>query len=90
MMKKINWKPKGLKAEASAYVGCIRLCCYKHYTRRAECRWYASVGHTAANMRYGPKRCSSSKAKEDAVRLARELLLDYQAGLTAEMKNFDL
>lgn len=105
-MRKINWKPKGSNKHASARIGSISLSCHLHYPSlnwlwvhtndKRRCRWFAVVstsehkGYYVAEERKGPIRHSLSKAKEDAIRLARELLLDHQAALDIEKKNFDL
>jgi hypothetical protein len=94
-MRKINWK--GSDEYASARVGSINLYCYlQHPTSNSNYRWFAIVstsehkGYYAAEVRKGPIRYSLSKAKEDAIRLTCELLIDYQVALDAEKKNFDL
>ena len=53
--------------------------------------WYAgiSIKHITL-IPLGPTRKSLSKAKEDAVRIAIQALLNYKAGLDKELKNFDL
>lgn len=92
-MRKINWQPKGSGISASTKIGCIDLCC-RHFHSKSEWRARVVINNDwrfrASSLRYGPIRKSLSRAKEDAIRLAREMLLDYQAGLAVEMKNFDL
>lgn len=44
----------------------------------------------SGTFRLGSMRKSLVEAKEDVIRLARELLIDYQTCLTIEMKKFDL
>jgi len=91
-MKKINWKqhsPNYIEAR----VGNVVLRCFSYRNLISlKLRWkaYASIRETSSTLRYGPLRNSLSKAKEDAVRLARELLMDYKASLTVEMKRFDI
>lgn len=67
-------------------------CFKRHKTATKTFRWQAEViiGQRSETLRVGPTRKSMVKAKEDAVRLARELLLDYYVCLKAEMANFDL
>jgi hypothetical protein len=92
-MLKINWEPKGSDKYARAQVGCITMCCRLQFTTdKLKYKWYADVfmKGNVMTMRVGPIRYSLPKAKEDCIRLARELLLDYRAGLKIEMKNFDL
>jgi|GEM_PF-5413698 len=90
-MKKIQWEPKGSRDSVYATVGSVKMHCYVHYTQMGIKRWYANVSimHRAATSRYGIKRKSMNKAKEDAVRMARELLLDYRAGVEKELANFE-
>lgn len=91
-MKKIYWKPKRPSKNNNPYItariGNIVLHCYSE----PKCLWSANVSirEMSGMFRHGPFRKSLSKAKEDAIRLARELLLDYRAGLAVELKNFDL
>lgn len=105
MMRKINWKGSDEYANAriggiNLYCHLLpisssnwRWMCTNSKRRR---RWSATVsinehkGYYAAEERKGPIRYSLSKAKEDAIRLVRELLLDHQAALDIEKKNFDL
>lgn len=99
-MKKINWEPKNSKKFVNATIGSVTLQCLPYKTRNSNDQWrgfvfikkpgFMFVGDRLIVHRYGPFRYSLSKAKEDAVQLARELLLDYQAGLDVELKNFDL
>ena len=91
-MKKIKWTPKGSRKYARAQVGCIVMHANLHYTGTATQRWYAdvSVRELGGTFRTGPVRKSMARAKEDAVQLARELLLDHHICILAEMKNFDM
>lgn len=85
-MKDIKWE---FSSNGSVFVkiGAFELRCLKSGTR-----WFAYVytSHVGNEGREGPLRHSLSKSKEDAVRIAREMLLDHQAGLVIEMKKFDL
>jgi hypothetical protein len=94
-MKKIEWKPKGSSSWVIANIGGITMMCCRivGFTKRAKPRWRASVKvafQGLSTKRFGPNRLSMKKAKEDAVRMAREFLLDYHAGLTIAMNEFDL
>ena len=93
-MRKIKWEPKGSSEYARGVVGGIKLHCSFTGAKGSRRRWFANVYFQIKNeintLRYGPKRKSLAEAKEDAVQLARELLLDYYASLIQEMKNFDL
>lgn len=89
-MKKIRWKHR--RHFATTNVGCIEMGCYARITNNRKTRWYAYVYDRKMMFkpRTGPLRHSQKKAKEDAVRLAGEVLLDYHAGLKLEMANFGL
>lgn len=91
-MKKINWKPKRPSKNSNPYItariGNMVLDCYSELRNQWSAR--VSIREMGGTFRFGPSRKSLSKVKEDAVRLSRELLLDYQAGLDVELKNFDL
>jgi hypothetical protein len=91
-MQKINWEPKGSRDSVNTQIGQIRLHCSRSFLASGDVRWYAYIYITSGVrfFREGPFRCSLQEAKEDAVRLARELLLDYQEGLDIEKANFDL
>ena len=97
-MKKIKWTYPYDPKCAYAKVGCIVMHCY---LRRSvprigtpTDRWYGyasiSIREHSETFRTGPIRKSMAKAKDDAVQLARELLLDYHTCLMTEMANFDL
>lgn len=74
-----------------AKVGSIRMRCWRVISRNSDIiRWRAHSGLYGRGVKSGPLRKCLCKAKEDAVRLARELLSDYQAGIDIELANFDL
>lgn len=93
-MRKIEWKPRGSGKDVTARIGCVVLHCWQYFThgKTSRRRWVAdaSIRELSGTFRYGCMRKSLAKAKEDAVRLTRELLLDYKVSLDVEMKNFDL
>lgn len=91
-MRKIEWKPKKSNEFVRARVGCLVLCCFSCFTKTSKKRWRAdvSIQERGGTFRQAPICQSLAQAKKDAVRMARELLLDYHAAVTAEMKNFDL
>ncbi len=90
-MQKINWK-LGACGYYLAVVGGLSLYCRKSWKSGKKVLWYGEVHirDGCQNSRHGLDRTSVVRAKKDAVKLARELLLDYYAGLLVEMKNFDL
>ncbi len=94
-MKEIEWEKRGWQNPIFAEIGSISLHCYPRLTATGLVRWYGRAWITKYpqypnNARVGGLRHTLGRAQEDAVRLAHELLLDYRAGLDAELKNFDL
>jgi len=92
-MKKINWKPKNSKTYAKAVVGSIIMYCNMKYPYGGDrYTWFAdvSIQEVSHTVRYGPLRKSINQAKEDAIKIACEMLLDYKECLKIEMANFDL
>ena len=82
----------------SAYVGSFYLSCKLCFTYSLPKRrlgWLAFANVTGSGMpaKISEKprmRQSLSDSKEDAIRLSKELLLDHQAALHIEMRNFGL
>lgn len=101
-MIKAKWEPKIVDKiyvnkklrEGNLYgrIGCLNLRCCLFHTQTGLRKWYSTIGIFGASMSgpRGPIRDSLFKAKEDCIRLARELLINYREGLKAELKNFDL
>lgn len=94
-MRKIKWTPTNRDREkyAKVQIGCIVMRANVFYPTQGKMkRWraYVSVQGRSRTLRVGPIRKSMAKAKEDSVRIARELLLDYHTCLLAEMQNFDI
>lgn len=86
-MKSIKWKVS--KHSARAIVGGMRLSCSLNKTR-----WYASVYCMKLEL-FNSTMCHKTyttlkEAQNEAVRLARELLLDVQTCLNVELANFGL
>lgn len=94
---KIRWIPKDTPDDgAVAKVGNMRLQCIRTGPDTASespgsNRWYAHVHMYGVyySIRCGSKRKSLARAKEDAVRIVRELISDAQLCLAIEMKNFE-
>ena len=81
----------------SAQVGSVCLSCrlcFNDSLPRRKLGWMGFVcirGTMFGRYTTKPKfRQSLSKSKEDAIQLSKELLLDHQAALYIEMRNFDL
>jgi hypothetical protein len=96
-MKKIEWKSQGSRDYMKAEVGSITLRSNIFY-QKSKKRWLGSahlegIGRETTyhiSPRYGSLRKSIDKAKEDAVRLAKEMLTDCSVALAVEMENFGL
>ncbi len=77
----------------SAMVGSIELCCYYYdIGKHSKPRWCAdiSIRRISGTFMLGPMRKSLDEAKNDAVLLARKLLLDFQICLDIEKKKFGI
>lgn len=90
-MKKIKWKERGY--DYHAQIGCITLDCLAVFNDRGQLlsapyRWKscASINSIAFLMREGPRRSTILRSKEDAIRLAKELLVDCHTAIEKEMK----
>lgn len=85
-MKKIEWKNDGSITGIEAKVGNMILRCHSfdHDDWMAE----VSINDIASTVRDGPQRKNREKAKEDAIRLAREIQMDQYAAIVEEMKRF--
>lgn len=91
-MRKIKWKQNSKYSRTvSARVGTVYMSCHSLITKVKTQWWYATVHIPHIRMiPVGPTRQSLSRAKEDAIRMASQTLLDYKTGLDKELKNFDL
>lgn len=69
-------------------IGNMCLGCYGFSTSTGKYRWYAVVYVSRISMctKRGVMRHSLEKAKEDAIRMAEELLIDLHVGIENEMK----
>lgn len=91
-MKKINWKTSNQSCDTRANLGSARFHCISLRTFTGKRRWYAIVyfDRNAIGRRIGPFRHSLLKAKEDAMRLGCEMLLDFHESIITEMRSFGL
>ena len=91
-MKPIKWEVYVNSANAS--VGGVRLSVYSHVTKSNKTKWMALVYYPyisrITEMIDGPIRKTIEEAQEDAIRLAREFLLNMQTCLNIELANFGL
>ena len=86
----MNWEPKWPSNNYSIKIGNIVLYCNKYYPRNLRSSWWvgsAFIYDIPSSYRIGIKRFSKDKAKEDAIRLAEELLEDYHTSIVAEMEH---
>ncbi len=91
-MIEVKWESRVSPEHVHGNLGCVNLHCRMVDTGTGKKRWYGHVWIVGCNTRSSPRtiRHSLTKAKEDCVRQACEIMLDYREGLKAELKNFDL
>lgn len=90
MNSNIKWENDG-DGDISAMVGAINMYCweYRRDDRRTKYRASVSIRRVFTPGKLGRYRMSQEKAKEDAIRLAQELLQDLDIGLTNAIKTFE-
>ena len=85
--RQIKWKMYAPTGDVSAQIGNIYLSCWQfRKAKTVDCFASVNMNGITKTRRRGPWRKSMAKAKEDAVRLARELLEDYQTVIDREKK----
>lgn len=91
-MTEVKWESRVSPDHVHGNLGCVHLHCRMVETDTGEKRWYGHIWIYGCNTHVspGPIRHSLAKAKEDCIRLSREMMLDYREGLKVELKNFDL
>ena len=91
-MKEVKWEQSLFPEHVHGKLGCVHLHCRMNKTMTGKHRWYGRVYIVGINtyVPNGPLRHSLAKAKEDCVRQAREIMLNFKEGLEEELKNFDL
>lgn len=82
MRKKIKWEKRG--PDSIATVGCVNLECWELMGNKFSA--HVNISYVNSTYRRGPYRKTMDRAKEDAVRIARELLEDYQVAIDGQMK----
>lgn len=87
-MDKIEWIESGDGRLHIADIGSIRLVCYAYIDYRRT--FWAKVRIDCVSTRQGPNRSSLDQAKEDAIDIAKNMLLDTMFGLKKEMASFGL
>lgn len=88
-MKEIKLKEWGNADDVTITdIGGINLCCLKF----GNGKWRAdvSIRRISHTMIYGPYRKSLSVAKNDAIRMAKELLIDHYTSVVKLMSRFDI
>ncbi len=92
-MNKIKWKLYRPTGDMTAQIGNVYLDCLRYqksnsveYLFSPHCRAGVTIRRIAHTQRFGPWRKSMARAKEDAVRIARELLEDYRVAVDREME----
>lgn len=91
-MKKVKWELSLFGDHFYGEIGCVNLHCCMIETETKKQRWYGRAYIVGLNTHVpnGPLRHSLARAKEDCIRQAREILLNFREGLESELKNFDL
>lgn len=89
-MKKLQWKKSDSGVWVS-HIGGMRLRCLGCLASTHRCSWFPSVyfigfGGASVSTRRGSHRYSLEKAKDDAAKMAEELLMDFYLGITKELE----
>jgi len=89
-MIELKWKEWGGGNYAKMVVGALDLRCGIWYTKGKK-KWMATAMFPGTKgMRTGALCSSMAKCKEEALRVAREMLEDHYVAVKAEMANFDM
>lgn len=89
-MKNIEWKESGDGKYAKVTIGAVKLSCSIWYIRGKRIRYLAQASFVHGAARIGGLKKSMRDCKEEAVEIARELIMDYNSALKVEMANFDM
>ncbi len=87
-MKKIKWEMSRSGKYAKVKIGAIDLHC-SIWWEKGKTSWMATAMFPGTKgMRIGALCSSMAAAKEEAVRVARDMLEDHYVAVLAEMANF--
>lgn len=91
-MKKIRWQHRGAGKYATAKIGTVCMSASISYYITGKERWqgYVYFEGLTRTMRYGEIRKTIILAKEDAERMAKEILEDFQVSLTQQMRQLGM
>lgn len=97
-MKKIKWEYLSFRKMYKAEIGGVVLTCMASWSStyagkdRSKWQWHcgASIGNGYQMRRTGPTRKTLARSKEDAIKLASELLEDCRSGLDNITNLFDV
>jgi hypothetical protein len=94
-LKEIEWKLYDNRKNAIARVGLISLACWGIRPRfgkqwRWRCEVTMNLGSFRKSRRYGKYRKSIAKSKQEAEKIAKELIMDTREGLKETMNLFGL
>ena len=89
-MSKLKWKTSGGGKYARVTIGAFDLRCNVWYAEGKK-TWMATAFFPGIKaMRIGTLCSSMAACKEEAFKVAREMLEDYYVAVKAEMANFDM
>jgi len=89
-MTKVRWKYSGCRKYVRVTIGSMDLHCSIWWEKGKKC-WMATAMFPATKgMRIGELCPSLAECKEEALRVAREMLEDHYVAVKAEMANFGM
>jgi len=89
-MRKLKWEYSGCRKYAKVIIGALDLRC-SVWHEKGKKSWMATAmfqGNKA--MRIGELCSSLAACKEEALKVAREMLEDHYVAVKVEMANFDM
>ncbi len=89
-MKNVKWEHSGCRKYAKVTIGALDLHCSIRWAKGKK-SWMATVMFSGTSeMRIGALCSSVVACKEEAFKVAREMLEDYHVAIVAEMANFGM
>ncbi len=87
-MKRIKWEYSGCRKYVKVKIGCMDLHCSVWYEYGKKSWMATAMFPGTKEMRIGALCPSLAKCKEEALKVAREMLEDHYVAVLAEMANF--